>query len=414
MGRTRPRDLVVLLLACAAHLVGAVTARAQERVDPDPDPELILHLVDAAGQPVAGASVGTVLELSDAGTEPGAPPQANWRIAPEVPGAATSDDRGEVRVSRDSLFGRTRPARGSINVLAVHEQRALGALVKVVGTEGTAEHPKEIRLDPTRHVRGTVTSEELALLGRPLERAAVVVMRGRVRPIQITATGGALDLWLPPGAYQLYVSGRGAGGATAGPVTLGLEILPRPPGSPPERPLTLDGLDLPAGRFTDLMGQPAPELVSVAEWRHPDRAADAGDDGPPVTLASLRGKVVVLYFWSYTAPTSIVPMPALFDLHRDLADRGLAVIAMHDDSSKSLRDVDARTGRLRRRHWEGRSPTFPVALDSGARDGPAATYGAFAVPFAVVIDRAGKVVASFDDPTDPALRATIEKSLASP
>jgi hypothetical protein len=106
-------------------------------------------------------------------------------------------------------------------------------------------------------------------------------------------------------------------------------------------------------------------------------------------------------------------MPVMFDLHRARASEGLAVIGVHDDSVRVPKVLLRRTQHNQRRLWNDRDPPFPTAIDSGAKDGPYAAYGMLDVPTAVVIDRGGKVLASFADVNDPAFRATVDAVLSS-
>jgi peroxiredoxin len=326
-------------------------------------------------------------------------------MGPDAPGAAVSDDHGEARLPRRPLFVRATHPGSTIPLVALHDERALGAIFDVAANEGTAAAPKVVRLDPTRHVRATATSGELAHAGRPLERVRVRVARDKSRAVmQIDVAGVEVDLRLPPGTYYLVATGRGKDGAAAGPATMGVEIATRREhdAAANERPLTLEGFDLPMGRLTELLGAPAPELQSVKVWA----------DGGPVTLASLRGKVIVLYFWAFASEASMAQMPTLFELHRARSAAGLAIVGVHDDTVRETAVLERRMARDRERLWNDEDPPFPTAIDSGAKDGPYAAYGVLDAPTAVVIDRGGAVVGSFDDVNEPAFRATVEEALA--
>ena len=85
--------------------------------------------------------------------------------------------------------------------------------------------------------------------------------------------------------------------------------------------------DLPAGRQG--MGKPAfellddgvnaPELIPGGEWF----------GSPPLTIKSLRGKVVLVDFWTYTCINCIRTLPYLRDWHEKYAKEGLVIIGVH-------------------------------------------------------------------------------------
>lgn len=86
-----------------------------------------------------------------------------------------------------------------------------------------------------------------------------------------------------------------------------------------------------------------------------------GDD--PGDIADLRGRVVLVRFWTDTCPYCRATAPALVELDRDFAERGLVVLAIHHpkprgtakDRDEIARIVDA---------WGFR---FPVGLDESWR-----------------------------------------------
>ncbi len=51
-------------------------------------------------------------------------------------------------------------------------------------------------------------------------------------------------------------------------------------------------------------------------------------DGSSLSLASLRGKPVIVTFWATTCPGCIAEIPHLIDLHNKLASRGLNIIGI--------------------------------------------------------------------------------------
>lgn len=64
---------------------------------------------------------------------------------------------------------------------------------------------------------------------------------------------------------------------------------------------------------------PAPELISGGEWINTK----------PLTLASLRGKVVLVDFWTYTCINCIRTLPYLKSWNDKYKDKGLVIIGVH-------------------------------------------------------------------------------------
>jgi cytochrome c biogenesis protein CcmG/thiol:disulfide interchange protein DsbE len=64
-------------------------------------------------------------------------------------------------------------------------------------------------------------------------------------------------------------------------------------------------------------------------------------DGRTVELAELRGKVVLLNVWATWCWPCRREMPGLEALHRDMADRGLHVLAVSIDSRGAVEDIRA-------------------------------------------------------------------------
>ena len=63
----------------------------------------------------------------------------------------------------------------------------------------------------------------------------------------------------------------------------------------------------------------APEFVDTGEWINTD----------PFTMAELRGKVVLIDFWTYTCINCIRTLPYLRSWHTKYADSGLTIVGVH-------------------------------------------------------------------------------------
>lgn len=108
-------------------------------------------------------------------------------------------------------------------------------------------------------------------------------------------------------------------------------------------------------------------------------------DGRPITLDSLRGRVVLLDFWATWCAPCLKSMPELEALHRRYSGRGLTVLGVSTDEG----GID-----LVRKFARARKVTYPIALDD-ERDPAWAAYRVKAVPSAYLIDREGRIVAQW-------------------
>ena len=102
-------------------------------------------------------------------------------------------------------------------------------------------------------------------------------------------------------------------------------------------------------------------------------------DGKSVSLASLRGKVVLLNFWATWCPPCQVEIPALETLYSTYRSRGLVVLGVdvaEDDSA--VKAFAAKNGM-----------TFPILLDRTTH--VSALYGLSGIPSSFLIDKKGNV-----------------------
>jgi thiol-disulfide isomerase/thioredoxin len=82
-------------------------------------------------------------------------------------------------------------------------------------------------------------------------------------------------------------------------------------------------------------------------------------DNSPLTLSSLKGKVVLLYIWTYTCINSIRPMPYIDDWNQKYSDNGLVVVGVHSPEfqfEKNFTNVNDAVQRF--------GIKYPVILDS--------------------------------------------------
>lgn len=120
--------------------------------------------------------------------------------------------------------------------------------------------------------------------------------------------------------------------------------------------------------------RPAPELSDIDGWVN----------STPMTISSLRGRVVFLDFWTFSCVNCVRTIPYVNDLHTRFSQRGLVVIGVHTPEFEHERDasrVREAVVRLKIR--------YPVALDS--RNTTWKLYGNMYWPRQTIIDSAGEV-----------------------
>ena len=114
-------------------------------------------------------------------------------------------------------------------------------------------------------------------------------------------------------------------------------------------------------------------------------SVDAWLNSPPLTMQGLKGKVVLIDFWTYSCINCVRTLPYITEWDRKYRDRGLVIVGVHApefEFEKKLGNVEAAIAHHGIR--------YPVALDNKL-----ATWGNFNNrywPAHYLIDREGKVV----------------------
>lgn len=148
-------------------------------------------------------------------------------------------------------------------------------------------------------------------------------------------------------------------------LTVFLNMLAVPVGSEPRQKGLLEALTL--SGYPD--GMKPPQF----------RGGTAG--GQTVSLAGLRGRVVVLNFWATWCQECRPEMPAFEQLHRDFTAQGLTVLGINVREGRRAIQSYARELGL----------TFPLVLDSNGKIRE--SYGVIGLPTTFLIGRDGRAVA---------------------
>ena len=96
-----------------------------------------------------------------------------------------------------------------------------------------------------------------------------------------------------------------------------------------------------------LIGKPAPKW-GMLEWMN----------SQPLMLNALKGKVVLVRWWTETCPFCSRSAPALNEFHDTFEDKGLVVVGMYHPKPPGPRPQKALEKAVKRLGFE-----FPIALD---------------------------------------------------
>ncbi|HUU10990.1 MAG TPA: TlpA disulfide reductase family protein [Phycisphaerae bacterium] len=133
----------------------------------------------------------------------------------------------------------------------------------------------------------------------------------------------------------------------------------RPPNEAPAAPAPVTD---PAAAPAD--PAPAAPEIGAAYWLNSE----------PLTLASLRGKTVVVEFWATWCPPCRKSIPHLIELHKTYAPKGVVFIGLTSEPREAVERFVKEMG-------------MPYAIGGGSRS--AVPYGVRGIPHAVVIDPSG-------------------------
>jgi thiol-disulfide isomerase/thioredoxin len=117
-----------------------------------------------------------------------------------------------------------------------------------------------------------------------------------------------------------------------------------------------------------------PEFLGIDQWLN----------SPAITKESLKGKVVLVDFWTYSCVNCLRTLPYLKEWHKKYKDKGLVLIGVHSpefDFEKDVNNVKAAVQKF--------GIAYPVALDN--RMATWAAYQNNVWPAHYFIDAAGRI-----------------------
>ncbi len=103
------------------------------------------------------------------------------------------------------------------------------------------------------------------------------------------------------------------------------------------------------GKAELTLTQPAPELIVGGEWFNSE----------PRTMASLKGKVVLVDFWTYTCINCIRTLPYLREWNEKYKDKGLVIVGVHSPEFEFEKSPDNVKKAI-----EDYKLTYPVMQDN--------------------------------------------------
>lgn len=148
-------------------------------------------------------------------------------------------------------------------------------------------------------------------------------------------------------------------------------LLTRPPGNAPRFDKAATALLKPLDTPYD-----APEIAGIDTWFNTQS---------PVTLASLKGKVVLVDFWTYSCINCVRTLPYVTAWYERYKDDGFVVVGVHTPEFPFEREVENVQGAVAKH-----GITYPVGMDNNW-----ATWKAFKNrywPAHYLIDRDGRIV----------------------
>ncbi len=96
-------------------------------------------------------------------------------------------------------------------------------------------------------------------------------------------------------------------------------------------------------------GVPLPEFQGISDWLN----------SSPLTVASLKGKVVAVQFWTFACINSQRTLPYITSWHQKYANQGLVIVGIHTPEFEFEYDIQNVKEALKERGIK-----YPVAIDN--------------------------------------------------
>jgi len=142
----------------------------------------------------------------------------------------------------------------------------------------------------------------------------------------------------------------------------------------------------------------APDFEGITQWLN----------GPPLTIGDLRGKVVLLDFWTFGCVNCLNTLPHIKAWHVRFREQGLVVVGVHTPEFAFEREPANVANAVRRLGIE-----YPVALDAQFRTWNRWHVGAW--PTVILLDRQGRIVfRHVGEGGEDRIEAAIRRALTTP
>ena len=103
----------------------------------------------------------------------------------------------------------------------------------------------------------------------------------------------------------------------------------------------------------------APQATDISSYKAREiRKSNLWINGTPLTLKSLRGKVVVVDFWAFDCEPCIEAMPHISELYDKYAASGLVVMGVHTPRAEYEKDISKLREAIIRMGIK-----FPIVVD---------------------------------------------------
>ena len=124
----------------------------------------------------------------------------------------------------------------------------------------------------------------------------------------------------------------------------------------------------------------APKNAKVA----PELAEGKWINSDPLTLASLRGRVVLVDFWTFGCSNCINTLPAVKNLDAEYRDKGLTIVGVETPELENERVFEYLNNAVKAREIK-----YPVVTDYDSKTWE--SFGVNAWPTVVILDKQGRI-----------------------